>query len=60
LLLLILPTHGPNRRFKFHKRGQHFIGVHNVTLSVVKARSVSTNRNYCRPGHLPIIISLHL
>jgi hypothetical protein len=31
---LILWTSGANRRFKFHKRSQLFIGVHNETLSV--------------------------
>jgi hypothetical protein len=27
-----------NRRFQFHKRGQLFIGMHNVTFSVVAPR----------------------
>jgi hypothetical protein len=33
----------PNRLFKFKKRGQLFIGVHNKTLSVVAAMRVSNS-----------------
>jgi hypothetical protein len=47
-----------NRAFQFHKRSQLFICVHNETLSVVKARSVSTNRDHSRPAQLPIVIAL--
>jgi hypothetical protein len=47
-----------NRSFQFHKRSQLFICVHNETFSVVKARSVSTNRDHSRPAQLPIVIAL--
>ncbi len=36
---------GSNRQFQFHKRGQHFIGLHNVTLAAVGAIMVSIVRS---------------
>jgi hypothetical protein len=37
-LTSIQPLHSANRRFQFQKRCQLFIGLHNVTLSVVTMR----------------------
>jgi hypothetical protein len=40
------PTAGcANRRFKFGKRRQHFIGVHNETPPVVSVRVSNANRS---------------
>jgi hypothetical protein len=36
---LILSERGVNRRFKFQKRSQLFLRVHNETLTVVAMRS---------------------
>jgi hypothetical protein len=34
-----------NRRFKFHKRGQFFIGAHNETLPVIAMRVSKPDRS---------------
>ena len=39
-----------NHRFKFYKRGQQFIRLHNETLSVVAMR-------VCNPDRLPVGIN---
>jgi hypothetical protein len=36
---------GANRGFQFQKRGQHFIGVHNETLSIVAVRVNNPDRS---------------
>jgi hypothetical protein len=36
---------GSNRRFKFYKRGQLFISVHNETLSVIAVRIGNPDRS---------------
>jgi hypothetical protein len=50
--LFVCPTQGvsPSRRFQFQKCGQHFIRMHNETLSVVMMR-------ICNPDRSPVSIN---